>query len=299
MPLTVITVKTVPPSLRGDLTKWMQEIATGVYVGNFNSKVRDELWERVKQNVASGEATMSFAFRNEIGYQFETFRTQRRAVDYDGIPLVQLIHNQAPDVQTGAKKGFSDASKYRHARKSAVRELHRASEGTPYVILDIETDGLDEKKHTIIEIGAIRIAENQTEEFHSLILYDKELPQEIIALTGITNEELEKDGAPLAQVIYELLRFIENSIIIGYGVDFDCRFLNHELGKMDIDPLRNKVYDLMKFVKKEKKFLKNYRLETVLQAYEIDEKVPHRALEDARLIFDLSHKVNQFWRVLK
>ena len=49
MPLTVITVKTVPPSLRGDLTKWMQEIATGVYVGNFNSKVREELWERVKQ----------------------------------------------------------------------------------------------------------------------------------------------------------------------------------------------------------------------------------------------------------
>lgn len=32
MPLTVITLKKSPPSLRGDLTKWMQEISTGVYV---------------------------------------------------------------------------------------------------------------------------------------------------------------------------------------------------------------------------------------------------------------------------
>lgn len=47
MPFTVITLKNTPNSLRGDPSKWMQEIATGVYVGNFNSKIREELWERV------------------------------------------------------------------------------------------------------------------------------------------------------------------------------------------------------------------------------------------------------------
>lgn len=44
MPMTVITLKSVPQSLRGDLTRWMQEIATGVYVGNFNSRIREYLW---------------------------------------------------------------------------------------------------------------------------------------------------------------------------------------------------------------------------------------------------------------
>ena len=39
MPFTVITLQTVPLSLKGDLTKWMQEIATGVYVGNFLSLI--------------------------------------------------------------------------------------------------------------------------------------------------------------------------------------------------------------------------------------------------------------------
>ena len=72
MPFTVITLKKVPNSLRGDLTRWMQEIATGVYVGNFNSRVREALWQRITDTVGEGEATMSFAFRNEIGYSFQT-----------------------------------------------------------------------------------------------------------------------------------------------------------------------------------------------------------------------------------
>ena len=35
MPFTVITLQTVPLSLKGDLTKWMQEIATGVYAVSY------------------------------------------------------------------------------------------------------------------------------------------------------------------------------------------------------------------------------------------------------------------------
>ena len=81
MPLTVITLKNSPPSLRGDLTKWMQEISTGVYVGNFNTKVREELWKRVVDSIGTGEATMTFAYRNEIGYSFETHNSDRTSID--------------------------------------------------------------------------------------------------------------------------------------------------------------------------------------------------------------------------
>ena len=88
MALTVITLKNSPPSLRGDLTKWMQEISTGVYVGNFNTKIREELWDRVVESVGSGEATMTYAYRNEIGYKFETHNSNKISIDFDGIPLV-------------------------------------------------------------------------------------------------------------------------------------------------------------------------------------------------------------------
>ena len=67
MPMTVVTLTNVPNSLRGDLTKWLQEISTGVYVGNINARIREELWKRIVDNIGQGQATMSYARRNEIG----------------------------------------------------------------------------------------------------------------------------------------------------------------------------------------------------------------------------------------
>ena len=88
MPFTVITLKNAPQSLRGDLTKWMQEISTGVYVGNFNTKIREKLWQRVVDSVGIGEATMSFTQQNEIGYNFKTHNSDKIPINFDGIPLV-------------------------------------------------------------------------------------------------------------------------------------------------------------------------------------------------------------------
>lgn len=54
--MLVITVKNCPPKLRGDLTKWLIEIDTGVFVGNLSARVRDSLWERVCANIKTGTA---------------------------------------------------------------------------------------------------------------------------------------------------------------------------------------------------------------------------------------------------
>ena len=48
--MIVITLSKTPASLRGDLTKWCQEIQTGVYVGSVNAKVRDLLWVNSQSN---------------------------------------------------------------------------------------------------------------------------------------------------------------------------------------------------------------------------------------------------------
>jgi CRISPR-associated endoribonuclease Cas2 subtype I-E len=54
--MIVITLSKVPPSLRGVLTKWCQEVQTGVYVGRFSARIRDSLWERIQRDIGSGEA---------------------------------------------------------------------------------------------------------------------------------------------------------------------------------------------------------------------------------------------------
>ena len=52
--MIVITLTKTPPALRGDLTRWCQEIQTGVYVGDVSARVRDKLWERVQTNIGNG-----------------------------------------------------------------------------------------------------------------------------------------------------------------------------------------------------------------------------------------------------
>jgi len=285
MPFTVITLKKVPQALRGDLTKWMQEITTGVYIGNFNTKVREKLWKRVKENVKDGEATLSFSYRNELGYQFDTHNTSFSNIDMDGISLV-FIPNENVDEKREIKHGFSNAAKFRNAKKYMTHKSKLDSKD--FVVVDIETDGLDKEKNVIIEIGAVKSEGGIISEFQSLISYEGTLPKHIVAMTGITTNMLQDNGKNSKSVLKEFLDFI------GYNVNFDIEFIDIALSKLQLEKLKNKRYDLMKFVKNEKLFLANYKLQTVIKEYGVGNEVPHRALEDARLIYKLAVKVNKF-----
>ena len=292
MPFTVITLKRVPQALRGDLTKWMQEITTGVYIGNFNTKVREKLWKRVRDNVKDGEATISFAYRNELGYQFDTHNTGFSNIDMDGIPLV-FIPNVGTDEHKEVKYGFSNAAKFRNARRY-VSSPKKNLTSKDFVIVDIETDGLDNEKNVIIEVGAIKSVSGVLSEFQSLVNYEGTLPKHIVSLTGITTDMLKKDGSDIAVVLKDFVDFLDDLDIIGYNIGFDIDFINIALSKSGLENLNNKRYDLMRFVKNEKLFLENYKLQTVIKEYGVGDKVPHRALEDAKMIYKLAMKVNKF-----
>lgn len=299
MPFTVITLSKVPSSLRGDLTKWLQEVASGVYVGNLNTKVREKLWDRVKDNLKDGEATVSYYYRNEIGYKFETINGDREVLDSESLPLV-LIKKEIKEKDKSLKEGFSKAAqlkKIKNIEHSKVKKSINKKEIKKYAVLDLETDGLNSVNDNIIEIGVVKVGEKQ-ENFQRFIKIEGKLPEEIKSLTRIDDEMLEEKGIPLKRALEEFIEFIGDTSILGYNVAFDIKFLNSSLEKEGLAKINNKVYDIMQFVKKDNLFLNNYKLETVLKSYGIDEKVPHRALEDAILEEKLIHKVNKLWDIL-
>ncbi|MEK1331399.1 type I-E CRISPR-associated endoribonuclease Cas2, partial [Limosilactobacillus fermentum] len=80
--MIVIALSKVPASLRGDLTKWCQEIQTGIYVGRFSARIRDLLWERIQKNIGNGEATIVYTTNNELGYAFRSTGEDREVVNY-------------------------------------------------------------------------------------------------------------------------------------------------------------------------------------------------------------------------
>lgn len=300
MPFTVITLSKVPNSLRGDLSKWLQEVATGVYVGNLNTKVREKLWERVKDNLKDGEATISYYHRNEIGYNFETINGIREVIDSEGLPLV-LVKKEEKEREKVLKEGFSKAAQFKKIKNIEHSKLKKEAEkekSKEYVVVDIETDGLDINNNKIIEIGAVKVGKKR-EEFQKLIKIQGKLPEEIVRLTKIDDEMLEREGVLIGEALKEFLEFIVEKNLVGYNVNFDIQFLNEALDRENLPKLKNKVYDIMQYVKKENLFLKNYKLKTVLKSYGIEEEVPHRALEDARLEEKLILKVKKLLDTLK
>lgn len=285
--MLVITLTKVPLSLRGDLTKWCQEIQSGVYVGNVNARIRDALWQRIIDSIGHGEATMVYNTNNELGYQFRTTRNDKEVIDFDGIPLMMSL-KEAP---LKRRLGFSKA--YRH-HQAVVYERHRLKNQAPhtsFVVVDVETTGIELENDQIISIGAVKSGKGKLKEFYQLIKSTREVPREITKLTGIDNQLLKQSGIPLKDGLQALHNFSGSQVIISYNVNFDRHFLQKGCDRAGVNRFENSFIDLMKVVKKHNLFLDNYRLETVLNKYGIKNERPHNALSDAKAEFELSKKL--------
>ncbi|WMC93078.1 type I-E CRISPR-associated endoribonuclease Cas2e [Kineothrix sp. MB12-C1] len=293
MPMTVVTLTNVPSSLRGDLTKWMQEISTGVYVGNINTRIREELWKRIIDNIKQGQATMSYAKRNEIGYDFMVHNTKREVIYYDGIPLVFLPKElSATPLQ---QLGFSNAAKFEKIKRARQRrKVISENKSENYVVIDVETTGINAEKDQIIEIAAVKMEGNEMIVFQELVKVEKGLQREISELTGITDEMLANDGKNIAVVLDEFLDFVGGSILVGYNVKFDISFLNAELKKSGNAVLTNKTICLLQEAKRKQKLLRDYKLSTVLKKYDISTEGLHRAYVDVKAEYELAVKLNIF-----
>ncbi|MEV0217545.1 type I-E CRISPR-associated endoribonuclease Cas2e [Micromonospora sp. NPDC050695] len=90
--MTVVVLIAVAEGLRGHLTRWMIEIAAGVFVGNPNARVRDRLWALLAARVGDGQAIMIEPADNEQGWAIRTAGRDRWVpVDLDGLMLVARL----------------------------------------------------------------------------------------------------------------------------------------------------------------------------------------------------------------
>ncbi len=164
-----------------------------------------------------------------------------------------------------------------------------------YTVIDIETTGLDPRFDEIIEIGAIKIKNNNiVEKFESLVkpngyyIYDDEddeieyfsyVSDFITELTGITNEMLE--SAPdITKVLPSFIDFIGNDILLGHNVHFDINFLYDSLIEISGIKLSNDFVDLMRLARKVYPDFENHKLITIASNLGINPEGAHRSLID-------------------
>ncbi len=149
-----------------------------------------------------------------------------------------------------------------------------------FVVFDIETTGLDPMRDCITEIGAVLIKNgNITGRFHSLVNPEVPIPDEIVELTGIT-DEMVKDCPTASQVIPAFLDFAGDSVLVAHNAPFDMGFIQHKAAGMGMT-VKNKVLDTLAITRRLLPRLKTHKLSAVAQHFNIDMERAHRAVDDA------------------
>lgn len=88
--MVVLILERVPPSLRGELTRWFLEPKAGVFVGRVSALVRDKLWEKACKQAKDGGCLLLHSSDHEQGYRVRSFgQTTRHIEDFDGLVLVR------------------------------------------------------------------------------------------------------------------------------------------------------------------------------------------------------------------
>lgn len=152
-----------------------------------------------------------------------------------------------------------------------------------FVVFDLETTGLVNtpaggKMDAITEIGAVKIIGGEIRErFTTLVDPERKLDEEIVKLTGITDEMLK--GAPkISEVIPDFYKFCDGCLLVGHNVQFDYKFVQYYSAQEEY-VFEHKTYDTVSLAQS-MLFLSNYKLNTVADYFGIAFN-HHRAWDDA------------------
>lgn len=169
-----------------------------------------------------------------------------------------------------------------------MNEREKFLEDHPYiprrfVVLDIETTGLDAESCEIIEIAAVLfdLSEINHTTYNCLIKPINPVPKRITQLTGITQYMVDSEGHDLIEEISFLREFIEDLPIVAYNAKFDLGFLKKAFEQINFKP-KNKVICALKMARKAWD-LPSYKLTYVAEAFGWDTSGSHRALKDCEL----------------
>ena len=163
----------------------------------------------------------------------------------------------------------------------------------PFVLLDLETTGLDATAgDRICEIALLRWQNREiVGRFETLVNPDRDVSPGAHMVHGIGSDEL--DHAPLfADVADAFLREVEGAVIVAHNVPFDLHFVDSELARLDRPPLNNIPLDTLTLARC---FLAHdrYNLGALSRDLGFD-RPAHRAMSDVRALLALfEHLLNR------
>lgn len=160
-----------------------------------------------------------------------------------------------------------------------------------FVVLDIETTGLDANNDKIIQFGAMKYKGNQLiESIEFLINPEIEIPEFITNINHITNDDV-KGQIKIKEGLNKILDFIkDDSFLIAHnGINFDLNFINTKLKENKMDLIKNPLLDTMWLSKAINPHFIKHSLLNIVKEYQIpfDNQLLHQALYDVKMLSNI------------
>ncbi|MDA0781324.1 MAG: DNA polymerase III subunit epsilon [Rickettsiales bacterium] len=159
------------------------------------------------------------------------------------------------------------------------------------ITFDTETTGIDPNSgHRIIEIGCVELIDKVRtgEVYHVYINPQRDIPKSSTDVHGLTMGFL-SDKPVFSQVAKDFLDFIRDDRLVIHNAAFDLKFINSELGKLDLPLVEfERATDTLNMAREKFPGAKA-SLDALCNRFGIDlsKREKHGALLDAELLADV------------
>jgi DNA polymerase-3 subunit epsilon len=161
----------------------------------------------------------------------------------------------------------------------------------PLVFIDLETTGANFANDRIIEIGLVEVDANGAREWSTLVNPETSVSGFITGLTGIDTQMVA--AAPKFEEIASLVaEKLHGRLFIAHNARFDYGFIKREFKRLGID-FRVPTLCTVKLSRKLFPMHHRHNLDTLVERHGVIVGDRHRALADARVLWDLWQRWHQ------
>jgi DNA polymerase-3 subunit epsilon len=158
------------------------------------------------------------------------------------------------------------------------------------VFVDLETTGGNAAYHRITEIGIVRVVGGElVEEWSSLVNPECRIPSYIEAFTGISNEMV-ADAPRFADLAVLVHQKLAGSVFVAHNARFDYSFLRSEFRRLERS-FSAKVLCTVKLSRRLYPEHPRHNLDALMARHDLRCAARHRALGDARVLWDFWQKM--------